>query len=323
MFDERELSRALHADVDELLPTPELLSNVRAGGRRRLARRRAGAALGTLSVTVIAVTAAVMLHPVTSGDAVPPAGSSTPQPTLAKDSSARRQLVLQAHDAAVANYATDVLIERCMKTAGFDYVLLPKSKYSQDLPHEYGESVGQAEAVGYNLKSQTRVNPARIPANGNAKQRQTYDKCQTAAQKAVFGDPTRFARDSTFTLTAQRSALSDAGADPRVRWLDKTWSTCMRDKGYYLILDPSTARSLARSVLDESNGRQQEIAIATADAQCEQRVGYAQRERVEDAYLEQEVSGHQDLLADGSQMYSQARQRAEQILAASPSPTGS
>jgi hypothetical protein len=60
MNTDHDLAAALHRSVDDVTPSPQLLDNVRAGGQRRMARRRTRAVALTV-VTACAIAAGVLI----------------------------------------------------------------------------------------------------------------------------------------------------------------------------------------------------------------------------------------------------------------------
>lgn len=204
--------------------------------------------------------------------------------------------------------AIEELVWRCMRAKNQTYVKVPPLKRDANptmTPPGYGQSVAEARG-GYPDRAEqddTRPDPyqdqtdAQRQAWGeaffgpesapqirvtlpNGSQVETSSQgCLAEAQKQVYGSLEEMLKTENFAGSLPLEALNRAAADPKLRTLNASWSSCMTEKGQTGLTDPAEARARAAKSGDGA-------AIAVADAQCEEELDYAgQREDLEDRYL--------------------------------------
>jgi hypothetical protein len=135
--------------------------------------------------------------------------------------------------------------------------------------------------------STTTVRNKAVPRGG----------CAGQADRAVHADDAEEAqRGYDLVARLRREAFERSRSDPRVAAVNRTWSSCMRGKGFDY-RDPDTAVEDPRWDLAGARPGRAEIAVATADISCKLRtnllgVNFA----VEAEYENAAVDGHTDAL---------------------------
>ncbi|MEO3786805.1 hypothetical protein ABGB12_26055 [Actinocorallia sp. B10E7] len=204
--------------------------------------------------------------------------------------------------------AIEELIWRCMRAKNQMYVKIPPLERDSNptmTPPEYGQSVAEARQ-GYPDKTaeeSSRPDPYRDQTDAqqqawgeaffgpesapkirvtlpNGEQIETSSQgCLAESQKQVYDSLEEMLKTENFAASLPPEALKRAAADPKLRTLNASWSSCMTEKGQSGLSDPGAARARAAGSGDG-------VSVAVADAECEERMGYAeQREELEDRYL--------------------------------------
>jgi hypothetical protein len=152
----------------------------------------------------------------------------------------------------------------------------------------------------------------------------TGEGCRAQARTALYGNPPeRWLFYMFFSDNFKHRVRVRASADPGLATLNRRWSSCMSGKGYPGLRDPAQARVLAAGYHTPEAGtgaaRRKEIALATADAACEQSLAYAvQRRTLEDRYFTAGMRIYEAEAAAVRETGRQALRHARQILTAEP-----
>lgn len=98
------------------------------------------------------------------------------------------------------------------------------------------------------------------------------DGCAGLAERTVYADGAGAAqRGNDLVARLRHEAFERSRSDPRVAAVNRTWSSCMRGKGF-TYRDPDAALEDSRWDLRSARPSREEIAIATADISCKLRV---------------------------------------------------
>ncbi|MCX4395090.1 hypothetical protein [Streptomyces sp. NBC_01767] len=125
------------------------------------------------------------------------------------------------------------------------------------------------------------------------------DGCAGQAERAVHTDDAEAVqRGNDLVALLRREAFERSRSDPRVAAVNRTWSSCMRSKGF-AYRDPDAALEDPRWNLRSTRPSRAEIAVATADIACKLRtnllgVNFA----VEAEYENAAIAAHPQELAE-------------------------
>lgn len=261
------------ANTTQQRPAPTRTTWSRLTGRRSVVT---AAAVGLLVVAGL-----IVVRPQSGG-----AGPSQPVEPISAD------------QVKVLDRAEGVLIQRCLRRAGFQYWVVPR--VMDPIPFHFNyvvDDVGWADKHGYGTalrkRAEAKVDPneryfrslppaeqqavatalngpdptgltATLPSGQVV---QHSDKgCQSEAQRELYGDlKTWYASTKVIeNLKGQRFGL--VVGDPRFRAALPRWSACMRDRGYRFG-SPDAARSGALS-------HAVEVGRAGAEARCATSTGF-------------------------------------------------
>ncbi|GIH22724.1 hypothetical protein Aph01nite_10340 [Acrocarpospora phusangensis] len=256
-------------------------------------------------------------------------------------------LGLQA-GSGVLDQAEEELVRRCMAAQGFRYVKAPADQGPATIENAYGISIGEARRHGYRTPRTSAAEPeekpevpawwlalsgrpeaplitVEVPEIGTVQA--TSEGCRAQARSTLYGDPPeRWLFYMFFSDNFKHRVRVRAATDPRLAVLNQRWSSCMSGRGYPELRDPAQARALAADYYeqDDRNARRKEIALATADATCEQTLTYAPRRRaLEDRYFTAGMRIYEAEAAAVRETGRQALRRARHILAATGPEEGS
>jgi hypothetical protein len=276
-------------------------------------------------------------------------------PSLVNHDPEVRQELLGLFAGSATRYAAEQeLIRRCMEQRGFKYVKnpAPTRDVAPTLgPDPYGLAVENAKTTGYNSAENAGDSPAEVDRFGvsdlSDKEKQewgeayfgpenapevtvdlpgggamgtTSEGCLAEARKTLYGSLSDNARltflSGNFPLWAKREASSD----PDMARIDSAWSACMVGKGHSGLKNPEAAREKAieahrRLGIASEEARNQEVALAIADAECEKTTNYAaQRVTIEDHYYKKYLNKFASEVAEMKKMNDSALARAKQVL---------
>lgn len=101
--------------------------------------------------------------------------------------------------------------------------------------------------------------------------------CRTYADEQVQGDEVQWMSSQARVQDLANEVQRTVDADPRIAAKKRDWAECMAGRGYQ-VTEPETAPDaimdkVRAGQLDQSDARKQEIAMATADAECVNAVG--------------------------------------------------
>lgn len=204
--------------------------------------------------------------------------------------------------------ATEQLVLRCMKRAGYPYETTPAMDGLPD-PFKGSRLTAAAAREGYGLRRSADQRPprdfvldftARLPPkdaerymtvlNGTEDQTLTVrlpdgssvsvnrNGCRSVAQQRVYGDFAAYIRLSQIALNVRGEASREIEADPAYVDAQKAWSRCMTDVGFAYpsrrkVQDDFAKRYVAAGA-DKDAVFRAEVATAKADAGCSTRTGF-------------------------------------------------
>lgn len=240
----------------------------------------------------------------------------------------RRQLVV----------AENELISRCMRRHGFEHVtVIPPSEDVFGGPVEH-DNVAARKRNGYGMSRRDRGKEADgIGVNGRymkslpkSEQRRwelTYfgdpntavqvrladgsevrfnrDGCITEARRKLYGDVASYLKLFMIAVNYSGKAVGMTERDPDYVATVARWRSCMAGRGYHFE-SPNAAQESVQKLYaekDRETARKQEIAIATADAECDREVGLSELRRdllkkntkLAGKKYEAEILGYQEL----------------------------
>jgi hypothetical protein len=175
-----------------------------------------------------------------------------------------------------------------------------RAKVAQGRPQEFDQTAGLTEQqkqawgvafggpeggseVSIELPGDTGI--VKVPSEG----------CVSAARIQVYGSLMKYMQRENVAADITMTAMHRSDSDPAMARIDSAWAACMPTKGIsgsikgHSAARPTDAQGLAinnygRLVTDVAFRK--EVAIAVADAECEQQTGYiAQRTELEDRYF--------------------------------------
>ncbi|MGW1407922.1 hypothetical protein [Streptomyces sp. NPDC002403] len=271
----------------------------------RAAFRRRTAWLAALSAG--ALTATLLVSGCDGEPARPPAAPG-PVATPTPATTAGLRLPLNAYlptpeDQATGEYLVYRVQQHCMRGFGFrylphlssDYIGTTVATWREYESRRYGISERTIAAErGYHLAEEP--DGARAPqvatalslperevlsgrtADGRASSTSLRGKtvprdgCAGQAERAVHADGAEAAqRGNDLVARLRHEAFERSRSDPRVGAVNRTWSSCMRGKGF-AYRDPGAALEDPRWDLRSARPGRAEIAVATADISCKRRV---------------------------------------------------
>ncbi|KKZ69061.1 hypothetical protein VO63_36230 [Streptomyces showdoensis] len=220
-----------------------------------------------------------------------------PAPPAAPPAAPARELT-QAERLRVSD-ATEVLLQRCMRRAGFSYWTSPRLSLEESRPSDYvNDDVEWARKHGYGSRIQAaadryrRTNPngayreglsperrrsydevldggrrarlltARIPG-GTASVHKRLGGCSESAERELYGDPDAWFRADKTVTNLQPLYVSRILRDERFTTALAAWARCMERAGFGYA-DPSAAREATARTADFAA----ETRTAVAEARC-------------------------------------------------------
>ncbi|MDX6739367.1 hypothetical protein [Actinocorallia sp. A-T 12471] len=141
------------------------------------------------------------------------------------------------------------------------------------------------------------------------------DGCVSEARRTLYGSLEDAMTSTALAGNLPIEAKQRAAADPAMKALNATWSACMKDKGHPNLPRPEDARVLAAEA-----PRDEALTIAVADAECEDRSGYApKRTTLEDRYFTAALTFYEPEVAALTETHRKALARAKKLLS-TPTP---
>lgn len=303
-----------------------LVNTERAGFRRRAAWLTALSA-GALTATLL----------VSGCDGEPSRTPAAPGPvaTPTPATTANLRLPLNAYlptpqEQATREYLVYRVQQHCMRGFGFRYLPHLSSAYIATTvatwreyeSRRYGISERAIAAErGYHLAEEPGkarapqvANALSLPerevlsgrtADGRASSKPVRGRavplhgCAGQAERAVHADGTETVqRGNDLVARLRHEAFERSRSDPRVAAVNRTWSSCMRSKGF-AYRDPDAALEDPRWDLRSTRPSRAEVAVATADIACKLRtnllgVNFA----VEAEYENAAIAAHPQELAE-------------------------
>ncbi|TDC62559.1 hypothetical protein E1200_25325 [Actinomadura sp. GC306] len=240
----------------------------------------------------------------------------------------RRQLVI----------AENELISRCMRRQGFKHVTeIPPAEnvFGTPVEHDdvdarkqngYGLSDRnpgkEADGIGVNgrymqtlSKSEQRRWELAYFGGGNSEMQVrladgsvvTFNRngCITEARRSLYGDVASYLKVYMIAINYSGKAVGMTERDPGYLEAIAQWRNCMAGRGYHFE-SPKAAQEAAQDLYtdkDRETARRQEIAIATADAECDRKVNLSKLRRdllekntkLAGKKYEAEILGYQEL----------------------------
>ncbi|MCX4865586.1 hypothetical protein OHU11_20760 [Streptomyces sp. NBC_00257] len=271
----------------------------------RTAVRRRSAWLAALSAGALAAT---LLVSGCDGEPARPPSAPGPVATPTPTTTANLRLPLNAYlptpeEQATGEYLVYRVQQRCMRGFGFqylphlssDYIKTTVATWREYESRRYGISERAIAAErGYHLDKApggTRAPqiatalslPEREALSGRTADGRASstplrgrpvprDGCAGQAVRTVHADGSESAqRGNDLVARLRHEAFERSRSDPRVAAVNRTWSSCMRDKGF-TYRDPDAALEDPRWDLRSARPSRAEIAVATADISCKLRV---------------------------------------------------
>ncbi|MGW1844762.1 hypothetical protein [Streptomyces sp. NPDC001966] len=271
----------------------------------RNAFRRRTAWLTALSAG--ALTATLLVSGCGGAPSRPPAAPG-PVATPTPATTANLRLPLNAYlptpeDQATGEYLVYRVQQHCMRGFGFrylphlsgDYIATTVATWREYESRRYGISDRAIAAErGYHLaeapggtRAPQIANALPLPerealsgrtADGRAKSTPVRGKpiprdgCAGQAERTVHADGGEAARRGNDLVARLRhEAFERSRPDPRIAAVNRSWSSCMRGKGF-TYRDPAAALEDSRWDLRSARPSREEIAVATADISCKLRV---------------------------------------------------
>lgn len=250
--------------------------------------------------------------------------------------------------------AVEELVRRCMTARGLRYVKNPMGTKDVNptlIPDPYGVPLEEAGRFGYRTADNLRDAPRQVDRSGVLKLSQAdqarwgnaywgrdsapqirvkvpgggivttnSEGCLSEARKTLFGSLERWLKLSNFAGGFAINARRRSAADPAMNELNKAWSACMSGKGHAALSSPDHARTRAgefhrRHGVGSDKALDEEKALATADAECENQVDYAPRRReLEDRHYRDALRAHEAEITAVLEMNEEALTRAHKIL---------
>ncbi|MCO6009919.1 hypothetical protein NE236_33600 [Actinoallomurus purpureus] len=267
---------------------------------------------------------------------------STPDP------GARQEFVGLYRGQDVTARAEQELISRCMTTRGYHYIPFVNAAHTVEWPGFNPISPSRARSDGYNIRRLVDTAPdlneklLQTMSSGEQKKWNTAlggdenglkievpvpevgvammaaDGCVTTGRKQLYGNLRRWLKNSYFADNFPDLVTRRMASDPLVRTLDAPWSNCMKSLGFSNVSSPIQAREAAEAFYGKLDSRKafgEEKRLASADATCEERGGYATRRQIlEDRYLTAGLHAYATLLGDIRRMNDTALTSARRVL---------
>ncbi|MEE1767891.1 hypothetical protein PUR34_06765 [Streptomyces sp. JV185] len=271
----------------------------------RAAFRRRTAWLTALSAGALTAT---LLVSGCDGEAARPPAAPGPVATPTPATTANLRLPLNAYlptpeEQATGEYLVYRVQQHCMRNFGFrylprlssDYIGTTVATWREYESRRYGISERTvATERGYHLAEEP--GGARAPqiatalslperevlsgrtADGRASSTPVRgravpdDGCAGQAERTVHTDDAEAVqRGNDLVARLRHEAFERSRSDPRVAAVNRTWSSCMRSKGF-AYRDPDAALEDPRWDLRSTRPSRAEVAVATADISCKLRV---------------------------------------------------
>ncbi|MFE7265514.1 hypothetical protein ACFU9B_26090 [Streptomyces sp. NPDC057592] len=271
----------------------------------RAAFRRRTAWLTALSAGALTAT---LLVSGCGGEPSRPPAAPGPVATPTPATTANLRLPLNAYlptpeDQATGEYLVYRVQQHCMRGFGFRYLPHLTSEYvattvatwreyesrrygisDRAIAAERGYHLGKdpggsrAPQIATALSLPEREVLSGRKADGRASSTPVRDKpvprggCAGQAERTVYADDAEAAqRGNDLVARLRHEAFERSRSDPRVAAVNRTWSSCMRGKGF-TYRDPDAALEDPRWDLRGARPSRTEVAVATADISCKLRV---------------------------------------------------
>ncbi|MFE7411754.1 hypothetical protein [Streptomyces laurentii] len=286
------------------------------------------------AAAAVLVAAAGCANPPTA-----PAAATAPAASPARELSATERLRVSD--------AEQVLIERCMKRAGFSYWTEPRLSLEKSQPlgyvnddvewageHGYGSRIAaeidrfrQANPNGtYRASlsaerrrafdtaldggSQARTLSAEIPTSvGGGTIRKRLGGCSEEAEKRLYGDPEAWFQADKVVSNLEPLYVPRVTRDKRFKTALTSWARCMRQAGF-AYPDPTAAREAAARAASFAT----ETRTAVAEARCARTTSLATVARERQAhYLDALRDQYGDALDSHARLQQEAYARAAEI----------
>jgi hypothetical protein len=146
--------------------------------------------------------------------------------------------------------------------------------------------------------------------------------CSGTVQARLFGDLATYLKVSWIATNGISHARGDLDRDDAVRAAMPKWASCVDAKGHRGLSSPAAARDAAIKLYEEAHtadeivrARQQERALAVADATCVSSVGLGQAlQRAEERSAAAYLAGHEADLVAYREVMDLASKRAQTLL---------
>ncbi|WP_327190830.1 hypothetical protein [Streptomyces xinghaiensis] len=254
---------------------------------------------------VVALGGAFLIAGCSEADNSDGATSAAPEPTEQVKSLILPfdEYELSPSEYNMSQNATDLVIQKCMRSKGLDWTVVERPTRTLDLTNRrrYGViEIEVARAYGYHAPIELRD-----PDGTKRSEDRRWKKLTEEQQKAALGQgdnegscnalATEQLDDSRmdYSLFNELSSkyLKQAQEDPRVEASMKAWSECMKERGkeyatpYDAINDKKWWKDEERQI-----GSKEEMDTAVRDVQCKEKVGlidkwYAEEKRLEEGAI--------------------------------------
>lgn len=246
---------------------------------------------------------------------------------------------LSGADKEVLHLAEETLVARCMRDAGFQYVVTGQNVSTDGESMLYSsDDVAERSRIGYDLNGQTGQPPdanAEYLSTLSESQQKRYDEallgppnsaagrvrlldgavvnfslsgCVAKARGELYGDNERFMAAATFVDNLRSEIEIRMQRHAKYREVLERWRQCMQQRGHQ-VDDPGAAMDLA------SEQAAQERVIAVADAECSKESGLTATGRELYRTLEAEVAAENtDQVATYAQLVESGLPKAREIL---------